>query len=126
MNRVTLKGNLGKNLELRQTKSGKSVANTSLATQVTNQEGEKFTTWHRLTFWNKKAEVAQQQFQQGDFVEIKGSIRNDSWTDRDGVQRFSSYIVVGEINLIYRKGMQKKSAGEQQQQIELGAEDLGY
>ena len=62
VNKVILIGNLGRDPELRYTKSGQAVANFSIATNErwTDKEGQQQerTEWHRIVTWAKTAELS--------------------------------------------------------------------
>ena len=110
MNKCNLTGNLGSDLTVRTTQTGKTVANVSLATNITTQAGERFTEWHRLVLWGDKALEAAKTFKKGAWVEVEGSIRHQTYTDRDGVERRVDMIVVGAI----KPGPRKSQQGQKQ------------
>lgn len=113
-NQVILIGNLGSDLNVNTTQSGKFVANVSIATNTTTQAGEKFTEWHRLTIWGDKALEAAKTFKKGSWVEVKGSIRHQTFIDKEGVERRVDFIVVGSINPGPRKNQQKEEAAPEE------------
>ena len=87
VNKVILVGRLGKDPELRSIPSGTSVAKFSLATddRFTDKAGEKQerTEWHNIVVWGKLAEICGQYLRKGRLVYIEGSIRTDSWDDKE-------------------------------------------
>ena len=100
-NKVQLIGNLGNAPEVKTTESGKKLARFSVATNESyrNAKGEKVTetTWHNLVAWGKVADIAEKYLTKGKEVAIEGKLINNSYTDKDGVKRYSTEIQVNEI-----------------------------
>jgi len=103
-NKVQLIGHLGSKIELKTLESGKIVGNVNIATNETykNQKGEKITetTWHRLVIWGKNAELIEKYTDKGSEIAIEGKISNRDYSDKDGVKRYISEIVVNEFLLM--------------------------
>jgi single-strand DNA-binding protein len=103
-NKVQLIGHLGSKIELKTLESGKIVGNVSIATNESykNQKGEKIseTTWHRLVIWGKNAELLNKYTDKGSEIAIEGKISNRDYTDKEGVKRFITEIVVNEVLLM--------------------------
>jgi single-strand DNA-binding protein len=103
-NKVQLIGHLGSKIELKTLESGKIVGNVSIATNESyrNQKGDKITetTWHRLVIWGKNAELIEKYTDKGSEIAIEGKISNRDYTDKDGVKRFITEIVVNEVLLM--------------------------
>jgi single-strand DNA-binding protein len=103
-NKVQLIGHLGSKIELKTLESGKIVGNVSIATNESykNQKGEKIseTTWHRLVIWGKNAELIEKYTDKGSEIAIEGKISNRDYSDKDGVKRYISEIVVNEFLLM--------------------------
>jgi single-strand DNA-binding protein len=104
VNKVILIGNLGDDPVLNTTSSGVNVVNINLATSESwnNAEGEKQerTEWHRLVFWRKIAEIVAQYAHKGSKLYIEGSLRTRKWEDKEGVEKYTTEIVVEEMNLL--------------------------
>ena len=100
-NKVQLIGNLGNAPEVKTTESGKKLARFSVATNESyrNASGEKVTetTWHNLVAWGKVADIAEKYLTKGKEVAIEGKLINNSYTDKEGVKRYSTEIQVNEI-----------------------------
>ncbi len=110
VNKIILVGNIGRDPEVHETKTGKKVAHTSLATnRRTSEEGEERTDWHRLTFWNRLAQFCEDYIKVGDRVYIEGRVEYDSY-ERDGVTIPSSEVIVKEIVLL---SPSREMAGEE-------------
>jgi single-strand DNA-binding protein len=104
LNKVMLIGNVGSEPELRTTGSGTKFAKVSLATnRVFNdrsgQRQEK-TEWHRLTFWDRLADLVEQYVKKGDRLYIEGSIEYSTTEDDKGNQRFWTDIIVREMVML--------------------------
>ncbi len=77
-------------------------ANIATNESYKNQKGERFTetTWHRLVMWGKNAELLEKFTDKGSEIAIEGKISNRDYSDKDGVKRYISEIVVNEILLL--------------------------
>jgi single-strand DNA-binding protein len=109
VNRVILVGRLGKDPEIRSTPNGTSVTKFSLATdeKFTDRSGEKQerTEWHNIVAWGKLGEICGQYLKKGKLVYIEGSIRTDSWDDKEtGQKRYRTEIVAQNMKMLDRKG----------------------
>jgi single-strand DNA-binding protein len=97
-------GNVGNEPEIKTTGGGTKIAKVSLATNRTfsdrsGQQQEK-TEWHRLTFWDKMADLVEQYVKKGDRLYIEGRIEYSQTEDDKGVQRFWTDIVVREMVML--------------------------
>ncbi|MCE7053524.1 single-stranded DNA-binding protein [Algoriphagus sp. AGSA1] len=106
-NKVQLIGHLGTKVELKTLESGKIVGNVSLATNeyYKNQKGERVseTTWHRLVAWGKTAELLEKYTDKGSEIAIEGKITNRDYSDKDGVKRYLTEIVVSDFLFLGEK-----------------------
>jgi single-strand DNA-binding protein len=123
VNKVILVGNLGRDPEMRYLPSGEAVANLAIATsrKYKNKAGEMVeeTEWHRVTFFGKMAEIAGQYLKKGRSVYVEGRIKTDKYTDKGGVEKYSTQIIANEMQMLGgREGMGEPS-GE-------GDEGSGY
>lgn len=104
VNKVILVGNLGRDPEVRHTQDGKPIVNLSLATSETwkdRQTGERKerSEWHRVVIFNEGlAKVAEQYLKKGSTVYIEGQLQTRKWTDKDGVEKYSTEIIVQGFN----------------------------
>lgn len=105
-NEVTLKGNLGAKPELRYTSNGTAVLNAQVATNESwkNEHGDwqKKTTWTRIVLWGKKAEEAV-ELDKGMLIEVKGSLENNDYTDKNGIEHRTMQVKAFEIKKLERK-----------------------
>ena len=103
-NSVRLVGNLGTNPEVKSFDQNKKMAKLALATNETyhNQKGEKVTEtqWHNLILWGKQAEIAESYLKKGDEISIEGKLASRNYTDKEGIKRYVTEIVVNEILML--------------------------
>ena len=109
INKVILVGRLGKDPEIRSTPSGQSVARFTVATdeKFTDKAGEKQerTEWHNIAAWGRLGEICGQYLRKGKLVYIEGSLRTDSWDDKEtGQKRYKTEIVAREMKMLDRRG----------------------
>ncbi|HVR43115.1 MAG TPA: single-stranded DNA-binding protein [Thermoanaerobaculia bacterium] len=109
INKVILIGRLGRDPEVRSTPSGTTVAKFSLATdeRFTDRNGEKQerTEWHNIVAWARLAEICGQYLRKGKLVYIEGSLRTDSWDDKEtGQKKYRTEIVAREMKMLDRRG----------------------
>lgn len=114
VNKVILVGNLGKDPDTRYMPSGGAVTNTSLATSDNwkdKQSGkqQERTEWHNLVFFNRLAEIAGEYLKKGSKVYIEGSLRTRKWQDKSGVDRYTTEIVVKDMQMLDSKGANVES-----------------
>ena len=104
VNKVILLGNLGRDPETRYTTGGDAVTNLNIATseQWKDKNGEKQerTEWHRVVLFGRQAEVAGEYLKKGRSVYIEGRLQTRKYTDKDGVEKYSTEIVADRMQLI--------------------------
>lgn len=99
VNKVIIVGNLGQDPEVRYMPSGGAVANITVATSESwNDKGtgekKEQTEWHRIVLFGKLAEIAGEYLKKGSQVYIEGKLQTRKWTDKDGVDRYTTEVVV--------------------------------
>ena len=101
VNKVILVGNLGDEPIIRYTGDGKAIANLRVATSESwmDKEGNKQerTEWHRVSVFDKLAEVCQKFLHKGSKVFLEGKLQTRSW-DKDGVQQYTTEVVLSGWN----------------------------
>lgn len=127
VNKVILVGNLGKDPEVRYAPSGDAICNFSLATteswkDKSSGERKELTEWHRVSFFGKLAEIAGQYLKKGSQVYVEGSLRTRKWTDKEGVERYSTEIRGDEMKML---GSRPEGGGGNQQRPS-APDDGGY
>lgn len=105
VNKAIIIGHLGKEPEMRYTPSGEAVANISVATTdkwTDKASGEKkeATEWHRVSFFGKLAEVVGQYLRKGSQVYIEGRLQTRKWTDKDGIERYTTGIAADSMRML--------------------------
>ena len=107
LNKVLLIGNLGKDPETRYLSNGDAVTNITLATTDTwkdkNGEKQEKVEWHRVTFYRKLAEIAGQYLKKGAPVYIEGRLETRKWTDKQGIERYSTDIIASDMKMLGTK-----------------------
>jgi len=107
-NRITIVGYLGKDPEIRYTPDGQAVCHFSVATSEKRKdrsgEAQDITTWFKITVWGRKAEVANQYLSKGKHIYIEGTLRQEEWTDRDGLKRTTLAVNASDFQFLGTKG----------------------
>lgn len=100
-NSVRLVGNLGMDPEVKEFDNNKKMVRISLATNETykNDKDERITEtqWHHLVLWGVQARLAGNYLKKGDEIAIEGKLANRSYTDKEGIKRYVSEVVVNEF-----------------------------
>ena len=114
VNKVILVGNLGKDPEIRTLNSGDRVANLRIATSETwrdksSGERKEKTEWHQVVIFNDNlVKVAENYLKKGSTIYIEGSLQTRKWADAQGVEKYSTEIVLqkfrGELTMLGGKG----------------------
>jgi single-strand DNA-binding protein len=111
VNKVIIVGNLGRDPEMRSFPSGDRVANVTIATtdrwkDKTSGEMKEATEWHRVVFNGRLAEIAGEYLRKGSQVYLEGSLRTRKWTDKDGVEKYTTEIRADQMQMLgKREGM---------------------
>lgn len=108
VNKVIIVGNCGRDPETRYMPNGDAVTNIAVATTESWKDkstGEKkeLTEWHRITFYRKLAEIAGQYLKKGSQVYIEGRLQTRKWTDKEGVERFTTEIIADTMQMLGSK-----------------------
>ena len=102
VNKVILVGNIGRDPDIQTTNGGTKVAHVSLATSrrvPRNGSFEDRTEWHRLTMWDRLAQLAEDYVRKGDRVYVEGRIEYDSF-EKNGVTIPTAEVQVRELVLL--------------------------
>jgi single-strand DNA-binding protein len=111
VNKVILVGNCGRDPEIRYLPSGQAVANVSVATSTRRKDkntGESIesTEWHRVTFYDRLAEIAGEYVRKGRPIYVEGRLKYGKYTDQAGVEKNTVDIIATELQLLGgREGM---------------------
>lgn len=120
VNKVILVGFLGRDPEVRFTKSGQAVASFSLATSEkwTGKDGQKEekTEWHRIVAWGKLGEICGEYLSKGKQIYIEGRLQTREWDDKDGNKKQTTEVVANNMTMLGQAGAgsnSQSSAGSQ-------------
>jgi single-strand DNA-binding protein len=112
VNKVILVGNCGRDPEIRYLPSGQAVANVSVATSSRRKDknsGEMIedTQWHRVTFYDRLAEIAGEYVKKGRPIYVEGRLKYGTYVDKaTGVEKNTVDIIATELQLLGgREGM---------------------
>ena len=105
VNKAIVIGNLGKDPEVRYMPDGGAITNISVATtdtwkDKTSGEKKEATEWHRIVFYRKLAEIAGQYLKKGSQVYIEGSLKTRKWTDKEGVEKYTTEIIADTMQML--------------------------
>jgi len=133
VNKVILIGNLGRDPEVRYTPSGSAVCNVGIATtrnwkNKDSGERQEETEWHRVVFFDRLAEIAGEYLKKGRPVYVEGRLRTRKWTDKDGVEKFTTEIFADQMQLLGGReegGMGGGGGGASRASMAGGADDDG-
>lgn len=119
MNLAIIAGTLGRDAEIKYTQQGTALVRFSLATNFKRKSGEEWieeTEWHRCILWGKRGEALAPHLLKGGKVTIQGRLKTSSYTDKAGVEKYSTEIIVNDITLQGAPRGQGQQRAPQQQQ----------
>ncbi len=106
-NRVQLIGNIGKDPQIKNFDSGKTMASFSLATSESykDAEGKKVTDtqWHQVVAWGNTANYIENYLEKGNRIAVDGKLIHRSYNDKDGATKYITEVLVNEILLLTNK-----------------------
>ena len=115
VNKVILVGNLGRDAELRYTPGGAAVATINMATTdvYKDREGQKKedTQWHRVVLWGRTAESLHEYLTKGKQIYVEGRLQTRKWTDKDGVEKYTTEIRGDRVVLLGGGGGGQRAGG---------------
>ena len=105
VNKAIILGRLGQDPEIRYMPNGLAACNLSIATSEQwkdKQTGEKKekTEWHRISLFDRTAEIAVEFLKKGSMVYIEGRIETRKWTDKEGIERYTTEIKGDKMQLL--------------------------
>ncbi len=117
LNKVQIIGNLGADPEVKTLPNGEMVANISVATtekwkDKTTNEAKELTEWHRISFFGKLAEIVDKYLKKGSAVYVEGSLRTKKYTDKDGVEKYTTNIKASSMQMLGGKSDATKEITE--------------
>lgn len=119
INKAILVGNLGNDPEVRATNSGQKVVTISVATSESwkdKQTGQpqQRTEWHRVVFYGKLADIAEQYLKKGSKVYIEGQIKTHKWQGNDGRDNYTTQIHAKDMQMLDSRGESQSGSYQQQ------------
>lgn len=126
VNKVIVVGNLGRDPETRFMPSGGAVCNVSVATSrnwkdKSSGERKEETEWHRVVFFDRLAEIAGEYLKKGSSVYIEGRLQTRKYTDKDGVEKYSTEIIAQEMQMLGSRGGDDADRGASQERSSGGS-----
>ena len=126
INKVILIGNLGRDPETRFTADGgTAICNILMATSRRFKDGQgqlqEETEWHRVVFFGRQAEIAQQYLRKGNPVYVEGRLRTRRYTDKEGVERYYTEIICETMQLLGSRTSPRSSAPRPQRPVQATA-----
>ena len=105
VNKVILVGNCGRDPEVRYAPSGAAICNISIATSSRRKDkasGETVedTQWHRVTFYDRLAEIAGEYLKKGRPVYVEGRLKTRKWQDKEGKDNYTTEIVAEQMQML--------------------------
>ena len=124
MNKVILMGHLTKDIEMRQTPNGVSLARFSIAVtrRFKNSNGEYDADFINCIAWRKTGEFIARYFQKGSMIAVVGSIQSRSWDGNDGKKQYATEVIVDEAYFTGSKS--ENSTGSNTDLSDSGLDDL--
>src|SRR5690349_4303842 len=120
LNKAMLIGRLGKDPQIRYTKSGGAVANFTMATdsRYTDAQGnrQEQTEWHSVVAFGKLADFAQNWLKKGREIYVEGRIQTRDWTDKENVKRYKTEIIAATIQFVGPKPQGEGGGGPRMQE----------
>jgi single-strand DNA-binding protein len=107
LNKVMLTGRLGKDVELRVTPNGRSVATFTVASSRNIRDGDNWkeqTEWFKVVAWEKLAETCSNYLHKGSHVFVEGRLQTREYQDKDGKKQFWTEVVATDMTMLDSKG----------------------
>jgi single-strand DNA-binding protein len=123
-NRVVLVGNLGRDPEVKNTPSGRTVATFSIATHEnwTDEKKQKQsrTDWHLVEVWGTSAKLVGQYLSKGRLVLVDGSLRTDKF-EKDGQTHWRTKVVARNVQFLDRPEKSDESVSGEEAPADAGS-----
>ena len=122
VNRVILRGNVGKDPDVKSLDGGVKVANFSIATTergFIKKDGTKVeekTEWHNIVVWRGLAEIVERYVKKGTKLYIEGKIKTRSYEDQNKVKRYITEIYAEQLELLGGSPQEQKNSLQEQVQ----------
>lgn len=118
LNKSLIIGYMGNDPDTRYSQNGDAITTISVATSETwkdknTGENKERTTWHRVKFFGKLAEIAGEYLRKGSRIYVEGKTRVDEYTGKEGIKRYDHHIIAD--NLVMLSGKDDGSRGDRQE-----------
>ena len=126
MNKVTIWGRLGRDPEVNYTQNGLAICKLSVAISERKKVGDSWedhTEWVRVTIFGKRGESAGQYLMKGSGVAVTGKMRTSKYTDKNGVDKWSTEVVADDISYTDRKSKKGESVKHENQSKQAASQD---
>lgn len=110
INKAIILGNVGR-IETKTTQAGDTIVNLSLATSYKGKDGQDVTEWHNCVFFKKVAEICAKYVQKGMKLYVEGQLKTEKWQDQSGVDRYTTKIIVRDMQICTSKAEGVASSG---------------
>lgn len=110
VNKIIILGRVGRDPDIRTTPNGIKVVNFSLATSR-KVKGEEQSQWHRVTMYDKLADIAAQYVRKGSLLYVEGEMRYGKYVNKDGFEQHTADIIANQMQMV---GGRPQQAEEQQ------------
>lgn len=125
LNQCAFIGRLGKDVEMRYMPDGKAVASFSIAvgSQWKSKDGDKqeSTEWVNISAFGKLAEIVGEYLAKGSQVYVSGKMKTDKYTDKAGVDKYSTKIIADNIQMLGGKKENEQAGAPQVAKAEFKA-----
>jgi single-strand DNA-binding protein len=121
LNKVILFGRLVKDPDFRQTQSGTAVCRFTVACDrafANKETGKREADFIECQAWRQTAEFVSRYFQKGSAITVDGSLRNNNYTDNNGVKHYAMRVLVDNVSFCESKGSSENQQQEAPAQIQ--------
>ena len=117
LNKVMIIGNIGADVQMRYTPSGKPVSTFNVGTNSkyknTNGDIVEETEWFSIVTWGKLAELCNQYLVKGSMVYVEGRNKTRSWEDKsNGVKHYKTEVIAETVRFLDKAGTKQGGAQE--------------
>lgn len=124
MNTINLIGRITNDLELKQTTSGKTKCEFTLAVNRNGGKEDKTTDFIKCDIWGKQAENLQLYQKKGNQIAVTGSLRVDTYKDKEDKTRTMTYVLVNDVFYLEKKADNTKEEKAEKPNGWVSAKDI--
>jgi single-strand DNA-binding protein len=118
INKVILMGRLTADPELKQTQNGVAVCKINVAVNRPKiKDKEQEADFISVQAWRNTAEFISKYFSKGKMIIVEGSLRNNNYTDQNGVKHYSMVVQADSVAFGESKGNQQNNQQQPQAQM---------